>query len=74
MAPYGVVLQVHECMRDRAQWVPSVTLTFCLAFLYYGGLGIFGYNVFGMDLEASTLIGDISDSRFCSLGLGPGPE
>lgn len=44
---------VHECMRDRSAWNRSVGLTFLLALLYYGGLGVFGYLVFGEDLEAS---------------------
>lgn len=44
---------VHECMVERSKWRASVYITFLLAFLYYGGLGVFGYLVFGMDLAAS---------------------
>lgn len=44
---------VHECMKDRDSWRKSVSWTFVLAFLYYGGLGTFGYLVFGENLEAS---------------------
>mmetsp|Transcript_1026 Transcript_1026/g.3194 ORF Transcript_1026/g.3194 Transcript_1026/m.3194 type:complete len:519 (+) Transcript_1026:61-1617(+) len=44
---------VHECMRDRGAWNSSVGITFLLAAAYYGGLGVFGYLVFGQDLAAS---------------------
>jgi len=44
---------VHECMKDRSQWRLSIAATFFLALVYYGGLGVFGYLVFGTALEAS---------------------
>lgn len=45
---------VYECMKEPQHWQMSVYLTFLLAFLYYGGLGVFGYLVFGQDLQASV--------------------
>lgn len=45
---------VYECMKEPQYWMSSVYLTFCLAFMYYGGLGVFGYLVFGQDLQASV--------------------
>lgn len=44
---------VHECMRVKSSWNCSVSVTFFLAFVYYGGLGVFGYLVFGSDLTAT---------------------
>eukprot|EP00930_Biecheleria_cincta_P035693 TRINITY_DN24529_c0_g1_i3.p1 TRINITY_DN24529_c0_g1~~TRINITY_DN24529_c0_g1_i3.p1 ORF type:complete len:551 (-),score=59.66 TRINITY_DN24529_c0_g1_i3:70-1584(-) len=45
---------VHESMKDRRDWRCSICISFFLAFLYYGGLGVFGYLVFGEFLEASV--------------------
>ncbi|CAK0886585.1 unnamed protein product [Prorocentrum cordatum] len=45
---------VHECMRDPRRWRASVGFTFLLALLFYGGLGVFGYLVFGGSLEEIT--------------------
>jgi len=47
---------VHECMADRQGWGASVNMTFLLAFVYYGGLGVFGYLVFGQDLDSSFTV------------------
>jgi len=44
---------VHECMLERSRWQLSVVITFFLALVYYGGLGVFGFLVFGTDLAAS---------------------
>lgn len=38
---------VHESMDDRGRWSKTIGLTFGFAFIYYGGMGIFGYLVFG---------------------------
>jgi len=45
---------VYECMKEPQYWRTSVYVTFCMAFMYYGGLGVFGYLVFGQDLQASV--------------------
>mmetsp|Transcript_110700 Transcript_110700/g.264002 ORF Transcript_110700/g.264002 Transcript_110700/m.264002 type:complete len:449 (-) Transcript_110700:47-1393(-) len=45
---------VYECMKEPWHWRRSVYFTFFLAFFYYGGLGVFGYLVFGQDLQASV--------------------
>jgi len=47
---------VHESMQNPQKWRPCVGITFFVAFLYYGGLGTFGYIVFGENLEASFTI------------------
>lgn len=44
---------VHECMEDRRQWKNAVNLSFLISFIYYGGLGMFGFWVFGDGLEAN---------------------
>lgn len=44
---------VHEAMSDKQTWSLSMNATFLVAFLFYGGLGVFGYDVFGSNLEAS---------------------
>mmetsp|Transcript_63588 Transcript_63588/g.138495 ORF Transcript_63588/g.138495 Transcript_63588/m.138495 type:complete len:494 (+) Transcript_63588:56-1537(+) len=44
---------VYECMKDKRTWSKSVDLTFFIAFLYYGSLGVFGYFVFGKTVHAS---------------------
>lgn len=44
---------VHEAMRDKRSWGLSMNATFLIAFLFYGGLGVFGYDVFGSSLQAS---------------------
>lgn len=44
---------IHECMRERRSWGVAVGLTFLSALIYYGGLGVFGYVVFGPELEPS---------------------
>lgn len=44
---------VHQSMKDQRRWVPCVAVTFLTAFVYYGGLGTFGYLVFGQDLRES---------------------
>mmetsp|Transcript_76970 Transcript_76970/g.238389 ORF Transcript_76970/g.238389 Transcript_76970/m.238389 type:complete len:188 (+) Transcript_76970:1085-1648(+) len=40
-------------MKERGAWDTSVGITFLVAFLYYGGLGVFGYVVFGQGLEST---------------------
>lgn len=44
---------VHECMRDRRDWSRAVDVTFVVALVYYGSLGVFGFLVFGEELSSA---------------------
>jgi len=57
---------VYECMKEPRRWQSSISLTFFLAFVYYGGLGVFGYLVFGEGLEASVTknLASLPQARF----------
>lgn len=44
---------IHEAMREQVSWNPSVNVTFLLAFLFYGSLGLYGYDVFGSLVDPS---------------------